>query len=623
MLSEKVRHRSLATFRTHLITRAVVLSIVLAAVGHVSLVTLSGRVIQNTRTVEAQAGCTSFVTRTLSSSAISQCEVCNVTMKVQSTCIGDPVNVVLVVIGLANESGARFQRQWTGAAIDAIDLPANPHVRVGVVLLGHDQSIRQELTNKESLVREALRISYHEAVPGARPPCFQCAFELAKRVLDGAPRSERRVIVYVGSIGHHGPDSSWYEDWIRGARRAKAASDLFIIGCGWVLSCKPSSDWWREASPGFYFEGEAPGRFAAALEEQVSRSIPRPLASIEVKEAVPDELQLIEGSASPPTIDLDPIDGKVRWRFTAPITSAITLTYRARPLDSLPLPLTTTFSAGHVVITDTTGAFSVVSIPSTVLTITEPCAPTASSTPPPTDTPATTPTSEPTATTRPSPTATATPIPAPLFLPVALSEAPCTRTQRADVVLVIDASTSMNEPAGDGRTKLVAARDAARLFLDRLRLDAGDQAAVVGFNRDARLLVGLTDDPAELAEALDRLDTASETCLVCGLEAAGAALGSDARRPGNSAVVILLTDGRSNPRPASEAVEESDRLKALGHVIFTIGLGADLDDEALVAIASRPAFAHSASDGAALEAIYRELAVTLPGPADCYWGRRP
>lgn len=89
------------------------------------------------------------------------------------------------------------------------------------------------------------------------------------------------------------------------------------------------------------------------------------------------------------------------------------------------------------------------------------------------------------------------------------------------------------------------------------------------------------------------------------------------------ALLSALTDGRSNPRPVAEAVEEAARLKALGRVIFTIGLGAELDDEALVTIASRPAFAHRASDGAALEAIYREIAVTLPGPADCYWGRRP
>ncbi len=605
------------------ISHAIILSTALLSVGLMALSRLQFSPLSSVHAEPIISNCMAVVTRTLGSASIQQCQECNVQIESRVTCAGEPLNVALVVLSLASDAGAAYIRSWSRAAVDAMDLPSNSHVRVGVVHLGEDQSIYQDLTNDNRLVVGALnRISYRVVSYPYTGLCYRCALELAKGMLDSVPRSERRLIVFVGGVIQE-EGSPLYEDWIRGARRARSAVDLLIVGCGWLLPCKLASDWWREASPGFYFEGEGPGRFAAALEEQVSRSMPRPLAFIEVREAVPDELQLIESSAAPPPFDLDPIDGKVSWRFTAPITSAITLTYRARPLDSLPLPLTTTFSAGHVVITDTTGAFSVVSIPSTVLTITEPCAPTASSTPPPTDTPAPTPTPEPTATSRPSPTATATPIPAPLYLPVALSEAPCTRTQRADVVLVIDASTSMNEPAGDGRTKLAAARDAARLFLDRLRLDADDQAAVVGFNRDARLLVGLTDDPAELAEALDRLDTASETCLVCGLEAAGAALVADARRPGNSAVVILLTDGRSNPRPASEAVEESDRLKALGHVIFTIGLGTDLDDDALVAIASRPAFAHRASDGAALEAIYREIAVTLPGPADCYWGRRP
>ena len=78
--------------------------------------------------------------------------------------------------------------------------------------------------------------------------------------------------------------------------------------------------------------------------------------------------------------------------------------------------------------------------------------------------------------------------------------------------------------------------------------------------------------------ALDGITTASQTCLVCGLEAAGEALESDSRIITNQPVVILLTDGRSNPRPASEAVDEAARLKANGVVIFTIGLGAELDE---------------------------------------------
>ncbi len=191
------------------------------------------------------------------------------------------------------------------------------------------------------------------------------------------------------------------------------------------------------------------------------------------------------------------------------------------------------------------------------------------------------------------------------------------------MVLVMDASTSMEEPAGDGRTKLEAAKAAAGAFVEGLKLEEGDQVAVVAFNRDARIVSGLTADRPGLTTALGSITTASQTCLVCGLGAAGEELYGVGHVVGNQAVIILLTDGRSNPRPASEAVDEAARLKDRGAVIFTIGLGAELDDAALTAIASKPEFAHHATDGTVIEAIYREIAVTLPGPADCYWGTRP
>jgi Mg-chelatase subunit ChlD len=214
------------------------------------------------------------------------------------------------------------------------------------------------------------------------------------------------------------------------------------------------------------------------------------------------------------------------------------------------------------------------------------------------------------------------PPPEDLFLPLALREVPCTRQQRADVVLVIDASSSMREPAGDGRTKLEAARAGAAAFVEGLQLEAGDRAAIVQFDHAATILAGLTEDRAVLLAALDAIAIAAETCLVCGLEAAEEALDGAEHRPESQPTIILMTDGRSNPRPVSEAVAEAARMKARGIDIFTIGLGEDLDEAALVEIASRPAYAFRAADGAALEAIYRELAVTLPGPVDCYWGRR-
>ena len=87
-------------------------------------------------------------------------------------------------------------------------------------------------------------------------------------------------------------------------------------------------------------------------------------------------------------------------------------------------------------------------------------------------------------------------------------------------------------------------------------------------------------------------------------------------------MLVLLTDGKSNPRPASEAVARADEAKRSGIVIFTIGLGSDLDDAALAAIASQPAFYYRAPTAEQLGGIYRQIAVAIPCPAEAFWGRR-
>ena len=52
--------------------------------------------------------------------------------------------------------------------------------------------------------------------------------------------------------------------------------------------------------------------------------------------------------------------------------------------------------------------------------------------------------------------------------------------------------------------------------------------------------------------------------------------------------------------------------KARGVTVFTIGLGNDLDAEALTAMASRPAFAYRAPDAEDLAGVYRRLAAAMP-----------
>lgn len=169
-------------------------------------------------------------------------------------------------------------------------------------------------------------------------------------------------------------------------------------------------------------------------------------------------------------------------------------------------------------------------------------------TPEPTSTVTATPTA-----TRVTPTAsatdTATRIPVPVYLPILLKES-CTPTQRrVDAVLVLDTSSSMIEPTATGRSKLAAAEDAARAFLAAIRLDAGDQAALVAFNADAWLLTPLTTDPAALAAGLGGLTTAQFTRIDRGITVAHDELAGPRRRAGNVPVMIVLTDGKANPEP--------------------------------------------------------------------------
>ena len=209
-------------------------------------------------------------------------------------------------------------------------------------------------------------------------------------------------------------------------------------------------------------------------------------------------------------------------------------------------------------------------------------------------------------------------------MPLLLRETCSPEQRRVDVVLVLDASQSMLEPAAPGspQTKLEAARDAARAFLDALRLDQGDQAAIVSFNSRAILLTGLTADRPALNAALAAITSSPLTCIVCGVDAGARELAGPRRLPGNAPVLILLTDGRSNPQPAGEAVERAAQAKSAGIRLYTIGLGADLDEAALREMASGDEAYFHAPSGAALAGIYREIAVDIPCPYSAFWGGR-
>jgi Mg-chelatase subunit ChlD len=180
----------------------------------------------------------------------------------------------------------------------------------------------------------------------------------------------------------------------------------------------------------------------------------------------------------------------------------------------------------------------------------------------------------------------------------------------------------MQEHTTAGRTKLEAAVAAARTFLDQLHFDRGDQAALVAFNSTATLLAPLTTDRGALNAALAGIATAQYTRLDLGIAAARTELAGPHHQAANTPVMVVLTDGRANPVPVSAAEAEARAAKDAGVVVFTIGLGTDLDIEALRSMATRPEYFYAAPDAEALAGIYRGIAVAIPCPVADFWGRR-
>lgn len=345
------------------------------------------------------------------------------------------------------------------------------------------------------------------------------------------------------------------------------------------------------AAKDLVFDAGAPGAAAAIHRRLLTTIFGTVAGDWTIDDALGAQVELVEHSPLPPAARSDDM---LRWARPVLPPGGITLTYQVRPLAPGRINTNRFAWADY---TDADGARRRHILPIPVVDVITP-------------------------TPSPTPTPTAMPVPPTIYLPLALTERCRPVTAPVDAVLVVDASTSMLERTASGPTKLDGARTAMGTFLDQLRLASGDRASIVAFHSAAVVAAPLTGDRGRLDRALAAIVTDRQTCLVCGVDAAMGVLDAAGHRPDRRALIVLLTDGRSNPRPASEAVARAAAAKATGAVIYTIGLGSDIDADALAAIASSPKAFVRTSDAAALVAIYRDIARDLPCPVAQFWGRR-
>jgi hypothetical protein len=336
-------------------------------------------------------------------------------------------------------------------------------------------------------------------------------------------------------------------------------------------------------------------------------SLPRKVTMVRalVHDELESNIRYVSGSAWPTAT----VTGQViEWLFEPP-SSPITMTYEIEPLEGGTWPVS---REAKVDWTDTIGRSGSQPFPPVQVVVHAPTStPTATATRTPT--PTVTPTLEPGVTPTRKP-------PEDLYLPVLMRQPkpkPCIPSeQTVDVAIVIDTSDSMLEESGSGRSKMSAAVESGRVLASLLKLGAGgDQATVIGFNHVAYLMTPLSPDAATVLAALDALPgtQATGTKIDAAILMAGDQLTGPGRRTGNTAAMVLLTDGRHEGN-AADVTAAANQLKAAGIFIHTVGLGSDVDAALLQSIASDPSFYYWSPTGEGLEDIYRRIAEVVACP---------
>lgn len=491
-------------------------------------------------------------------------------------------------------SGQQTKIQGAQAAARAFVNAVDPsRVRVGLITFTDRPSTAQGLTSDRPALLKAI-----DGIQLGFGTNLVDALDAGRRLLEGGARpGARRVIVFMTDGRHSGrnPPIEAIDSVIPLVRAAGIST--WAIGFG-----RPEEldqDVLRRIAddPAHYFSspnGQELEGIYRGIAGNVSAAVL--LRTARVTDLLPPDMAYVADSARPPAA-WDAAARSLTWSLDAVPLTGITLSFQVVPQAPGQRP---TNAGAAVAYRDGLGQEGQAAFPLPTVLVLPPTA-TPSATPTPTATATATPTASPT------PTATATPTPRPLYLPRLLRQA-CPQ-RRLEVVLVLDASASMQAPAEGGGSKLQAAIAAARGLVGTLRFP-DDRAAIVAFHHLGMVVQALTPSRPAVDAALSRVASGNGTRIDLGLLRAADALAD--RRAGSRPAVILLTDGRQDDGRVAAVLAAADRLTAGGAAVYTIGLGADVDAPLLALLAGRPARAHLAPKAADLARIYRDIAGDLP-----------
>lgn len=192
----------------------------------------------------------------------------------------------------------------------------------------------------------------------------------------------------------------------------------------------------------------------------------------------------------------------------------------------------------------------------------------------------------------------------------------------SDILLAIDLSGSMDSDGGVPPEPITSVLSAAKSFVARLTKD--DQAGIVTFATGATLVSPLTQDMQAVAhtilgQSIDPVEQQGSTNPGDALKQIQKEFSSGRHNADARKIVVLFTDGLANEpeiEPEKYAIDVAQELKQSGAIIYTIGLGANLNVKFLSELAKDEKHAFIAPKASDLDEIYHTIntAICKDGP---------
>ncbi|MFZ2253421.1 MAG: vWA domain-containing protein [Minisyncoccia bacterium] len=186
-----------------------------------------------------------------------------------------------------------------------------------------------------------------------------------------------------------------------------------------------------------------------------------------------------------------------------------------------------------------------------------------------------------------------------------------------DVVLGIDLSGSMNNDGGTPPEPISSVLRAAEAFVSRIK--AQDKVGVATYASEATIEEMLTHEKDRVVTSISKLkinpkEETGNTNTGEGIKRMREELSSSRHNENARKVAILLTDGLATAPekdPEIYAQTAADALKADGVILYTIGLGMQVNEAALKKLATSEDLYFNAPSINDLNAIYKKITASI------------